>query len=176
MPKAVYVKFNDVADTYLPPHEIALHSLSATDLVGIFAVKPIPASWQYTVSASSDPVARQGGRQFTTTVRRTQIPLAPAKVSTLYGLQGCTTKPGLLASWNLPKSLSQEQKWLAIYVMLSRAPSFAQILSHGLPDRTVIEAGPPQELCKNIELAIGDKLKDSELAMTAAMQFLGWQD
>ena len=42
--------------------------------------------------------------------------------------------------------LKKESIWLAYYVSLSRPRSFGNLLSHGLPDRSTIESGPPEQI------------------------------
>ena len=64
--------------------------------------------------------------------------------------------------------------WLAYYVSLSRPRSFAQLLSHGLPDRGIIEAGPPEQIAKAFDELFGDKIATTKIASAKARQALGW--
>ena len=45
-------------------------------------------------------------------------------------------------------NVSAETKWLAYYVMLSRVRSLDNFLCHGLPEREMLESGPPETLQK----------------------------
>ena len=55
--------------------------------------------------------------------------------------------------------------WLAFYVSLSRPRSFGQLLSHGLPDRSIIESGPPQELAKAFDELFTEKIAATKIAV-----------
>ena len=79
-------------------------------------------------------------------VQRRQLPITIKAASTLHTLQGITAKPGLIFHWRFPRFFSEELRWLATYVVLSRPPSLSQLLSLGLPAslRGIIEGGPPE--------------------------------
>ena len=77
-------------------------------------------------------------------VSRTQCPLLPQKQCTLHGVCGKTADPGFIAHWKFPAKISKESVLLAYYVSLLRPRSFSRFLSHGLPDRSIIEGGPPE--------------------------------
>ena len=65
--------------------------------------------------------------------------------------------------------------WLAYYVSLSRPRSFGQLLlSHGLPDRSIIESGPPQELAKAFDELFTGKIAATKIACAEARLALGW--
>ncbi|CAE8663165.1 unnamed protein product [Polarella glacialis] len=98
--------------TYLPESASLALGVSVGELAGVIAIKPT-AAWQHAASktiGSSAPSS--SGRHFMIPLKCTQIPLAPAKVSTLHGLQGCTIKPGLLATWQFPKMLSEMASYI----------------------------------------------------------------
>ena len=52
----------------------------------------------------------------------------------LYGLQGATADPGLVAHWNVPKRMSPDVHWLLVYVILSRVRALKSIVSFGFAD------------------------------------------
>ena len=81
----------------------------AKDLEGVMPVEPLPRTWKY------DGPELQG--QFIS-VKRRQVPLAPAKVLPLYSMQGMTATPGLIAHWVVPPRLSSDIKWLICYVTI----------------------------------------------------------
>ena len=63
--------------------------------------------------------------------QRRQLPLTIKTASTLHTLQGATAQPGLIFHWRFPRVFSEELRWLATYVVLSRPPSFQQLISIG---------------------------------------------
>ena len=67
-----------------------------------------------------------------------------------------------------------DEEWLATYVMLSRPPSLAQLLSHGLPRREVLESGPPAALQTELEDLLYSKVASTRRACAAARAALGW--
>ena len=107
-------------------------------------------------------------------VTRTQIPLLPRKQCSLHGVQGKTAEPGFIVHWRYPKRLSDESKWLAHYVSLSRPRSFAQLLSHGLPSREVIEGGPPEDWLAELDKFFKDKIQKTKVACSKARAELRW--
>ena len=131
MPKAIYVKIQGGADALLRSSSDA-----NVELDGVLAIAPQVCPWKFKRSSDSSVVP----------VARTQIPLLPQKQCTLHGVQGKTADPGFIAHWTFPQKLAKSSIWLATYVSLSRPRSFSNLLSHGLPDRTVIEGGPPEEM------------------------------
>ena len=64
--------------------------------------------------------------------------------------------------------------WLAYYVSLSRPRSFGQLLSHGLPDRSIIESGPPAQIAKAFAELFTEKIAATKIACAKARQELGW--
>ena len=89
-------------------------------------------------------------------------------------MQGKTADPGLIAHWTFPKALSKQSKWLAYYVILSRPEGFAKMLSHGLPDRDIIEGGPPKEITLAFEEFFSQKIADTKVACARARAEMGW--
>ena len=107
-------------------------------------------------------------------VVRTQCPLLPQKQCTLHGIQGKTADPGFIAHWKFPKGLSKESVWLAYYVNLSRPRSLSRLLCHGVPDRDVIEGGPPETIVKAFVDFFESKIAATKLACARARAELGW--
>ena len=134
------------------------------DLKGVLAIKPQPRKWKFTPSSCKSAVQDS----------RTQVPLLPRKQCTLHGVQGKTAEPGFIAHWTFPPGLTKESKWLAYYVSLSRPRSFARLLSHGLPDRAIIEGGPPEEIAKALTELFADKIASTKIACAKAREAMGW--
>ena len=146
MPKHIYVRVNNCEDYFLVPSASASQpgvkpAASASqpgdaNLQGVIAVSPQSRTWHYKNETMKEPVA----------VSRTPVPLLPRKQCTLHGVQGKTADPGFIAHWSFPTGLSTSSIWLAYYVSLSRPRSLSKLLSHGLPDRDIIEGGPPESI------------------------------
>ena len=173
LPKCVYVKFDGVQDEVLRPDPCKLHALCGPDRAcpdcrfypGVFAVRPQSAKWKFT-----DPDCKA---HFVCATRY-QLPLAPANQKTLHTLQGMTAEPGLKAHWTLPPRLAASVKWLAYYVMLSRPRSLSSLLSFGMPERRILEGGPPQEILESLRELFGDKLSKAREQSEAARRELSW--
>ena len=157
MPKCIYVRMRNSTDVTLP-------SRTDFDVRGVLAIRPKARSWKFTPSTHTKSVH----------VTRTQIPLLPRKQGTLHGVQGKTADPGFIVHWRYPKRLSKESIWLAHYVSLSRPRSFAQLLSHGLPSREVIEGGPPEAWLAELDSLFKDKIAKTKTACAKARAALGW--
>ena len=98
----------------------------------------------------------------------------PRKQSTLHGVQGKTADPGFIVHWTFPPGLKKESIWLAYYVSLSRPRSFDRLLSHGLPDRGVIEGGPPEQIAQAFDDLFAEKIATTKIACANARRALGW--
>ena len=109
---------------------------------------------------------------------REQVPLTIAKASTLYTLQGSTTTPGMIYHFRTPRRLNHEQKWIATYMALSRVPSLTQLRSIGLTTkiRDIIDKGPPEGNLTRFLDIFGEKIEQTQIAVTEAMTELSWLD
>ena len=135
MPNAVYVKIEDSDELFLNAEPVSAGAASqraGQDLRGVLAITPQSRPWKFKAAAGGPAIS----------VSRTQMTVLPRKQGTLHGVQGKTADPGFIVHWTFPPGLKQESKWLAYYVSLSRPRSFGQLLSHGLPDRSIVEGGP----------------------------------
>jgi hypothetical protein len=177
LPRAVLVRLHECEHVFLPSKP-CLDCASFNPLCGacqekqealrgIFAVEPITRSWKYECPELEG--------QFIN-VKRTQIPLAPAKVLPLYGMQGMTAEPGLVAHWVLPSRLEHDIKWLICYVILSRVPSLKQLVSIGMSAkiRGIIEGGPPEGLVQCFSTLFAAKIQETKVAALEAQRRLGW--
>ena len=182
LPVAVYVKWDDLDLDIIPPEPCREHEIigacktcsNCRFFTGIVAVKPLSATWFFV-----DPAARKQGKtagrtDFGISVKRWQVPIAPATCKTLHTLQGSTADPGMLAHWQLPRGLSMSSQWLAVYVMLSRVRGFDRLLSHGLPSRLLLESGPPALLQDLMSELFGSKPEMTKSQAMAARAALKW--
>ena len=158
LPKAVYVRIKGSRDAHL--QGIADNDV---DLEGVLGITPQPRPWRFQATSGKS-----------TQVTRTQIPLLPQKQCTLHGVQGKTAEPGFIAHWTFPQKLSKPSIWLATYVSLSRPRCFDDLLSHGLPDRDVIEGGPPADIIEAFDELFTAKIAATKIACAKARAALGW--
>jgi hypothetical protein len=107
-------------------------------------------------------------------VSRTQMPLLPRKQCSLHGIQGKTADPGFIGHWSFPAGLSKQSIWLAYYVSLSRPRKFSKMLSHGLPDRGIIEGGPPEIITDAFHKMFDQKITKTKVACAKARAQMGW--
>ena len=159
MPKHIYVKIAGADDVFLQSA-----SASTVDLKGVLAITPQSRPWTFKPSGSTASIQ----------VSRSQVPLLPQKQCTLHGVQGKTAEPGFIVHWTFPPRLALTSKWLATYVSLSRPRSFTKLLSHGLPDRAVIESGLPEETAAAFAELFTEKIAATKVACAAARVEMGW--
>ena len=168
MPKCIYVLFPGSNGGYLmnesdsAPKNIAVSQLDV-NWRDVVAIEPITETWTHKTMEDEQ-----------VQIQRRQFAFLLAKLGTLHGVQGKTAKPGLVAHWKFPKRLSKERLWLAHHVILSRPTSLENLVSNGLPDRNILEAGPPEELLQTFDRLFGDKIKKSKEAAIEARRTLGW--
>ena len=111
-------------------------------------------------------------------VQRRQVPMTIKAASTLHTLQGVTAEPGLIFHWRFPRFFSEELRWLATYVALSRPPSFKQLISIGIPDslRDIIEGGPPEGILSRFAAMFNDVEQETRLRASELPARLGWTE
>eukprot|EP00812_Abedinium_dasypus_P007843 NODE_1_length_8589_cov_4.556480.p1 GENE.NODE_1_length_8589_cov_4.556480~~NODE_1_length_8589_cov_4.556480.p1 ORF type:complete len:2586 (+),score=446.46 NODE_1_length_8589_cov_4.556480:571-8328(+) len=163
LPKCIYVRVCDCTDVFLAPSAAATQP-GSLDLRGVLAVQTVTRPWKYKTKAMEHAVS----------VTRRQFPLLPRKQCTFHGVQGNTAEPGFIAHWSFPKGLSKESVWLAHYVGLSRPRSLATLLCHSLPDRGIIEGGPPETISKALDELFARRVEATQAACANARRELGW--
>ena len=176
----ITVKLHGVRTEFLPPMPCTLHATtsacrdckSCDFRAGCIAVEP-------QLSRRSFPVEVQdpgSDTWYTIQVQRRQLPMTIKAASTINTLQGVTTDPGLIFHWKFPRFFSEELRWLATYVALSRPPSLAQLISVGLPDelRNIIEGGPPEGILSRFNDMFKEKEEATHLRAAEVMRELGW--
>ena len=109
-------------------------------------------------------------------MQRRQLPITIKAASTLHTLQGATAEPGLIFHWRFPRFFSEELRWLATNVALSRPPSLKQLISIGIPVslRNIIEDGPPEGVLSRFGAMFDDTEKATRLAASELLARLGW--
>ena len=176
----ITVKLHGVHTKFLPPMPCTLHATSGAcqdctncDFrAGCIAVEPQLARRSFPVEVQ-DP---EGNCAYTIQVQRRQLPMTIRTASAIHTLQGVTTKPGLIFHWKFLRFFSEELRWLATYVALSRPPSLAQLISVGLPDnlRNIIESGPPEGILSRYCDMFKDKEDATHIRAAEVMRELGW--
>ena len=88
------------------------------------------------------------GTHETVEVLRWQFPLTHGMLCTAYAAQGLTLHGGAVADLRRAGGLSDDDWWLAIYVMLSRARQLINIILVGFTDQVedLLRRGPPTRL------------------------------
>ena len=179
LPLAVIVKLDDTTTEFLPPRACRQHSFSGPQRdcqccdfrKGCFAVVP-QKSRTFTVQ-----MPKPGSdTSYDLKVQRTQVPLTISNASTLQTLQGVTAEPGLICHWSFPRQQTQEHRWLATYVALSRPPSFKQLISVGLPKnlRDIIEDGPPEGILSRYAKMFEEIESSTHLHADELLKRFGW--
>ena len=143
------MKLDRVETKFLPACPCAQHRLEGASeqcklcdfRSGCIAIQPQLSSRAFLVEVK-DPHTEN---IYTLRVKRLQLPVTVRTASTIHTLQGTTASPGLIFHWKYPRFFSEELRWLATYVALSRPPSLEQLISIEMPDslRKIIEGGPP---------------------------------
>ena len=169
-----------VCTEFLPPVPCALHATTGASRdckscdfrAGCIAVEPQLSRRSFPIEVQ-DPGA---DAWYTIQVQRRQLPMTIRTASTINTLQGVTANPGLIFHWKFPRFFSEELRWLATYVALSRPPSLAQLISVGLPDnlRDIIESGPPEGILSRYCDMFKDKEDATHIRAAEVMRELGW--
>ena len=180
LPLAVIVKLDDVKTEFLPPKPCAMHSVCGAERTcthcdfraGCVAVEP-QLSYRSFIVDVLDPV---GDFTHRVRVQRRQVPITIKTGSTLHTFQGVTASPGLIFHWKFPRFFSEESRWLATYVALSRPPSLAQLISVGIPAdlRDIIEGGPPEGILSRFAAMFEEREEATHLPAAGVMSELGW--
>lgn len=105
---------------------------------GVFLLEPETESFSYKYQSQD------------LQVRRTSYPLQPAAAAISYGAQG-ESFPCTLLDLAPPPRTDPKKHWLAIYVMLSRAPNLESILLLRNAPRTAFTCGPPDYLLTELQ-------------------------
>ena len=173
----LYVQLDDIGHRFLPPLPCVHHAHAASgsdpacpscfSRPGVIQINPLEVTWYF---ADKDLGSRP------CPVNRQQLPVMPLLACPLYGLQGTTADPGLVAHWTVPKRMSQEVHWLLVYVILSRVRSLDSLISFDFSDslREVVERGPPDNLVGSFDRLFKNKIQSTREAARDARRQLGW--
>ena len=142
MPKALYVKLEEVEGAsdstpteWISPRACNQHAVEGADAAckecSFFKNCVVVPAVTNLRPWSIDIVTKEVG-EVSVKVKRTQLPVVCITASTLHVLQGTTCDPGLIFHWTLPNRLSPDQRWLAVYVALSRVRNLKSLRSIGM--------------------------------------------
>ena len=137
--------------------------------VGIVQVSNMKSSWQFTAHAIDENDVRH---KVTRSVVRYQLPLAPERVRTVQTAQGLGMDA---ATMTLEKagSMSMDDWWLHLYVMLSRVRVSHRLLVYSLPPKHVFERGPPAFVKDGVERLERMVPRSRDIVRTTAKEY-GW--
>ena len=90
------------------------------------------------------------GQQVPVQVVRWQFPLTHGMIRTAYSAQGLTLEGGVVVDLRRAGGLQDDDWWLAIYVMLSRARKLESLILLGFTEQIeeLLRRGPPTQLIK----------------------------
>ena len=82
----------------------------------------------------------------------------------------------MIFHWKYPRFFSEELRWLATYVALSRPPSLAQLISIGMPEelRKIIEGGPPEGILTRFKDMFDEIEQRTHITADELLVKLGW--
>ena len=94
------------------------------------------------------------GTQETVEVLRWQFPLTHGMLRTAYAAQGLTLHGGVVADLRRAGGLQDDDWWLTIYVILSRARKLANLILVGFAEQVeeLLRRGPPTRLIEVTEM------------------------
>lgn len=94
------------------------------------------------------------GQHETVEVLRWQFPLIHGMLRTAYAAQGLTLEGGVVVDLRRVGGLQDDDWWLAIYVMLSRARKLENLILVGYTEQVedLLRRGPPSQLIKVTEM------------------------
>ncbi len=164
MPLAMYVHVKDCGTVFLKPGADA-PQLGALDMKGILAVQPVCRSWKFQPTSKGPPVLgfSNAGSSLTpkSSAHCTEFrAILRALTSLLIGLSR--------------RTFSKESIWLAYYVSLSRPRSWPCLLCRTMPDRDIIEGGPPESIAKAFGKLFTTKIQTTNVACARARRGMGW--
>ena len=177
LPRTIWVQFDDLSWELIDPMPCSQHQILGADRAcnacrffkGVVGITPVEAQWTFKEKTCGPRLP-----PLNVDVRRVQFPLAPALPKTIYALQGQTCEPGLVCHVALPKKLSEEARWLAYYVMLSRVRDLQSLHLVGKVNRSILEGGPPARLQDAMENLFEKKMEATMAACKAAREELQW--
>ena len=147
MPKAVYVKFDDL-------------EVDVGFGVGVVAVTPSKGPKRFVLYPGSHKARGADHSKAEVIMQRFQIPLMPETVKTVQTSQGMSMDvvKAFLAKGNHDDS----EWWLNVYVMLSRATSMGGLNLWGMPPREFFSRGPPEYIKKGLPPLIARAEREME--------------
>ena len=118
---------------------------------GRFTLSRTKRAWRYNLKPGDDTEALvdSSQRRFLS-VARVQLPVSNCFALTMYGLQGATLE-AILLDLAKPHQMGRDELWMSLFVLLSRVPSFDELIIYRLPAREAFNGGPPQFLQEEMQ-------------------------
>ena len=151
-------------DASLPPHvlrfvpQCLILRLPGTTWVkeralgpGRFTLSRTKRGWKYELKPGDDTQALVDKTQRRyLSVARVQLPVSNCFALTMYGLQGATLE-AILLDLAKPKGMGRDELWMSLFVLLSRVPSFDDLIIYRLPPKDAFDGGPPPFLQEEMQ-------------------------
>jgi hypothetical protein len=118
---------------------------------GRFTLSRTKRPWRYNLKPGDDTQALVDSAQRRyLSVARVQLPISNCFALTMYGLQGATLE-AILLDLAKPNKMGRDELWMSLFVLLSRVPSFDDLIIYRLPARDAFNGGPPPFLQEEMQ-------------------------
>jgi hypothetical protein len=118
---------------------------------GRFTLSRTKRAWRYNLKPGDDTEALVDTSQRRyLSVARVQLPVSNCFALTMYGLQGATVA-AILLDLAKPNKMGRDELWMSLFVLLSRVPSFDDLIIYRLPPREAFNGGAPQFLQEEMQ-------------------------
>jgi hypothetical protein len=118
---------------------------------GRFTLSRTKRPWRYNLKPGDDTQALVDTSQRRyLSVARVQLPISNCFALTMYGLQGATLE-AILLDLAKPNKMGRDELWMSLFVLLSRVPSFDDLIIYRLPARDAFNGGPPPFLQEEMQ-------------------------
>ena len=142
MVHGVWIRMLKYNSSPLSSQMLSTYGLAGDDATSIIYVELVNAEFKcdLNIDGTLHPVQ----------VIRWQIPLTHGMIRTAFSAQGLTLEGGVLVDLRRAGGLEDDDWWLAIYVMLSRARKLDNLILLGFNEKVeeLLRRGPPEQLIK----------------------------
>ena len=142
MVQGVWIRMLKYNSSPLSSQMLSTYGLAGDDATSIIYVELLNAEFKCDVNID--------GTLHPVQVIRWQIPLTHGMIRTAFSAQGLTLEGGVLVDLRRAGGLEDDDWWLAIYVMLSRARKLDNLILLGFNEKVeeLLRRGPPEQLIK----------------------------
>jgi hypothetical protein len=107
-------------------------------------------------------------------INRVQFPIMPSEVRTVHAAQGRTFRNKAIFDLGKAQGLCPDAYWLNLYTMLSRPTRLEDMLLINLPDKEILEEGPPKDLRDTLR-RFEREAEELRVRIKEQLITLGWQ-